>query len=89
MAPTLIWSLQHHNTSGVRMMSSKPLEIILWPFQYAEALAEEDAENSEPEDEDVAAARADEASLYEKRMTAVRLLALVRTESPSFGKDAS
>jgi hypothetical protein len=91
VAATLLQSLKP-NSSGVRQMTARPIDAMMWPFRFG-GQPEADEENSAntknkkkggkgkgqtaQQQTPAEAQSLDEPTLYEKRMTAVRLLALV------------
>lgn len=75
------------NTTGVREVSSKVLDIVVWPFKHTNSLVPSDSEDEDEEDDDDEEERStgppvdsDELPVAEKRAVAMRLLALVRRE---------
>lgn len=85
VSPSLVQNLKT-NTVGVREVSSKVLDIVIWPFRYTTSLVLSDSED-EDEDEEEEKRNAgppvdsDELKLAEKRTVAMRLLALVSSKA--------
>jgi len=88
VSPSLVQSLKT-NTTGVREVSSKVLDIVVWPFRYTDSLVlsdsedEDDVSDGHGEEEERSKGPLvdrDELPIAEKQAVSMRLLALVRRE---------
>ncbi|ORY77235.1 hypothetical protein BCR35DRAFT_305524 [Leucosporidium creatinivorum] len=92
VSPSLMQSLKA-NSTGVREVSSKLLDIIIWPFKYHTSLVLSDSEEDEDaEEEDGSKGTpidSDELSIADKQAVAMRLLALLSQAMATGRLDAS
>lgn len=90
MPPTLLQSLLP-NTSGVRQITARPIDALMWPFRFGQESddAQKETKDKDAKDQDLKKQHTDEPTLFEKRVTAVRLLALVSEQARQAVSDNS